>query len=120
MVRSCSWNFKVWIQKVCDSTFSSSDIWWIRLNAYFIWIIWVNDVLDWWILLSVPYAVGVEVKLDLKGTGNSSAKKTSAGRGKVGSGPMEKKGARGSGTGAKRKRWKMMKVEAWINFWHCS
>ncbi|XP_062171503.1 replication factor C subunit 1 isoform X2 [Alnus glutinosa] len=47
---------------------------------------------------------GVEVKLDLKGTGNSSAKKTSAGRGKVGSGPTEKKGARGSGTGAKRKR----------------
>ncbi|XP_059429692.1 replication factor C subunit 1 isoform X2 [Corylus avellana] len=47
---------------------------------------------------------GVEVKLDLKGTGNSSAKKTSAGRGKAGSGPTEKKGARGSGTGAKRKR----------------
>lgn len=47
---------------------------------------------------------GVEVKLDLKGTGNSSAKKTSAGRGKVGSGPTEKKGARGSATGAKRKR----------------
>jgi len=44
------------------------------------------------------------VELDLKGTGNSSAKKTPAGRGKGGSRSSEKKGARGSGAGAKRKR----------------
>ncbi|KAM3740351.1 hypothetical protein ACB098_08G092400 [Castanea mollissima] len=47
---------------------------------------------------------GMQVELDLKGTGNSSAKKTPAGRGKGGSGSSEKKGARGSGAGAKRKR----------------
>ncbi|KAB1215676.1 Replication factor C subunit 1 [Morella rubra] len=47
---------------------------------------------------------GMQVELDLKGTGNSAAKKTPAGRGKSGSGPTEKKGGRGSGAGAKRKR----------------
>uniref|UniRef100_A0A2N9FME0 Uncharacterized protein n=1 Tax=Fagus sylvatica TaxID=28930 RepID=A0A2N9FME0_FAGSY len=49
---------------------------------------------------------GMQVELDLKGTGNSSAKKTPAGRGrgKGGSGPSEKKGGRGSGTSTKRKR----------------
>ncbi|XP_062088936.1 replication factor C subunit 1 isoform X2 [Humulus lupulus] len=47
---------------------------------------------------------GVQVQLDLKDSGKSSAKKTPAGRGKGGSGTAEKKGARGSGSGAKRKR----------------
>ena len=50
------------------------------------------------------YIIGMQVELDLKGTGNSSAKKTRAGRGKGGSRSSEKKGARGSGAGAKRKR----------------
>uniref|UniRef100_A0A803NP07 Replication factor C subunit 1 n=1 Tax=Cannabis sativa TaxID=3483 RepID=A0A803NP07_CANSA len=47
---------------------------------------------------------GVQVQLDLKDSGKSSAKKTPASRGKGGSGTAEKKGARGSGSGAKRKR----------------
>ncbi|OMO94457.1 hypothetical protein COLO4_16322 [Corchorus olitorius] len=56
---------------------------------------------------------GIEVQMDLKGTGNSSGKKAPAGRGrgrggKVASGSAEKKGGRGSGSGAglgaKRKR----------------
>ncbi|KAF3455192.1 hypothetical protein FNV43_RR05640 [Rhamnella rubrinervis] len=49
---------------------------------------------------------GVQVQVDLKGSGNSSAKKTPAARGKDGSGSAaQKKGARGSGSGTKRKRW---------------
>ncbi|KAL4312171.1 hypothetical protein GQ457_01G045390 [Hibiscus cannabinus] len=50
---------------------------------------------------------GIEVQMELKGTGNSSAKKAPAGRGKGGgrtAGSAEKKGGRGSGAGAKRKR----------------
>ncbi|KAK8504249.1 hypothetical protein V6N13_062601 [Hibiscus sabdariffa] len=49
---------------------------------------------------------GIEVQMELKGTGNSSAKKAPAGRGKGGgrTGSAEKKGGRGSGAGAKRKR----------------
>ncbi|XP_021892598.1 replication factor C subunit 1 [Carica papaya] len=49
---------------------------------------------------------GIEVQVDLKGTGKSSAKKASAGRGKGGSASAEKKsGGRGSGAAAnKRKR----------------
>ncbi|XP_021296805.1 replication factor C subunit 1 [Herrania umbratica] len=50
---------------------------------------------------------GIEVQMELKGTGNSSAKKAPAGRGgggKRASGSAEKKGGRGSGARAKRKR----------------
>ncbi|XP_022765612.1 replication factor C subunit 1 isoform X2 [Durio zibethinus] len=47
---------------------------------------------------------GIEVQMELKGTGNSSAKKGLVGRGKGGKGSAEKKGGRGSGAGAKRKR----------------
>lgn len=49
---------------------------------------------------------GIEVQVDLKGTGKSSAKKAPAGRGKGGSASAEKKsGGRGSGAAAnKRKR----------------
>ncbi|XWS74662.1 hypothetical protein CRYUN_Cryun01aG0017200 [Craigia yunnanensis] len=47
---------------------------------------------------------GIEVQMDLKGTGNSSAKKAPAGRGKGGKGSAEKKGGRGAGAGTKRKR----------------
>ncbi|GMI86241.1 replication factor C1, replication factor C 1 [Hibiscus trionum] len=49
---------------------------------------------------------GIEVQMELKVTGNSSAKKAPAGRGKGGgrTGSAEKKGGRGSGAGAKRKR----------------
>lgn len=47
---------------------------------------------------------GVQVQLDLKDSGKPSAKKTPAGRGKGGSSSTEKKGARGSGSGTKRKR----------------
>lgn len=47
----------------------------------------------------------MQVQLDLKGAANPSAKRTPAGRGKGGSsGASEKKGGRGSGSGAKRKR----------------
>ena len=53
--------------------------------------------------------IGMQVELDLKGRGNSSAKKTPAGRGKGGFGSLEKRGARVSGTGTKRKRWDMVK-----------
>ncbi|KAH9699369.1 Replication factor C subunit 1 [Citrus sinensis] len=47
---------------------------------------------------------GIEVQLELKGAGNSSAKRKPAGRGKGGSTSAEKKSGRGSGTAAKRKR----------------
>ncbi|PQQ01921.1 replication factor C subunit 1 isoform X3 [Prunus yedoensis var. nudiflora] len=48
---------------------------------------------------------GVHVQFDLKGTTNSSAKKTPTGRGRGGSSAAaEKKGGRGSGAGGKRKR----------------
>lgn len=47
---------------------------------------------------------GIEVQLELKGAGNSSAKRKPAGRGKGGSASAEKKSGRGSGTAAKRKR----------------
>ncbi|PON35673.1 DNA replication factor RFC1, C-terminal [Trema orientale] len=47
---------------------------------------------------------GVQVQLDLKDSGKSSAKKPPAGRGRGGSIAAEKKSARGSGSGAKRKR----------------
>lgn len=44
--------------------------------------------------------------MELKGTGNSSAKKAPSGRAKGGgrAASAEKKGGRGSGAGAKRKR----------------
>ncbi|XP_052485721.1 replication factor C subunit 1 [Gossypium raimondii] len=49
---------------------------------------------------------GIEVQMELKGTGNSSAKKAPSGRAKGGgrAASAEKKGGRGSGAGAKRKR----------------
>ncbi|XWS57097.1 hypothetical protein CRYUN_Cryun09bG0142200 [Craigia yunnanensis] len=47
---------------------------------------------------------GIEVQMELKGAGNTSAKKAPGGRGKGGKGSAEKKGWRGSGAGAKRKR----------------
>lgn len=47
----------------------------------------------------------MQVQLDLKGAANLSANRTPAGRGKGGSsGVSEKKGGRGSGSGAKIKR----------------
>lgn len=51
------------------------------------------------------FFLGIEVQLELKGAGNSSAKRKPAGRGKGGSASAEKKSGRGSGTAAKRKRW---------------
>ncbi|KAG8501808.1 hypothetical protein CXB51_004680 [Gossypium anomalum] len=50
--------------------------------------------------------LGIEVQMELKGTGNSSAKKAPSGRAKGGgrAASAEKKGGRGSGAGAKRKR----------------
>ena len=42
--------------------------------------------------------------MELKGAGISSAKKAPGSRGKGGRGCAEKKGGRGSGAGAKRKR----------------
>uniref|UniRef100_A0A5B7ACB2 Replication factor C subunit 1 n=1 Tax=Davidia involucrata TaxID=16924 RepID=A0A5B7ACB2_DAVIN len=47
---------------------------------------------------------GIQVQVDLKGAGNTSAKKKPLGRGKGGSETTEKKGGRGSGAAAKRKR----------------
>ncbi|XVF82647.1 hypothetical protein PTKIN_Ptkin16aG0065700 [Pterospermum kingtungense] len=47
---------------------------------------------------------GIEVQMELKGTGNSSGKKAAAGRGRGGKASAEKKGGRGSGAGTKRKR----------------
>ncbi|GAV92202.1 RFC1 domain-containing protein [Cephalotus follicularis] len=47
---------------------------------------------------------GIQVEVELKGTGNKSAKRTPAGRERGGAGSSEKKGGRGSGAGAKRKR----------------
>ncbi|XP_057955237.1 replication factor C subunit 1 isoform X2 [Malania oleifera] len=46
----------------------------------------------------------IQVQVNLKSAGNSSAKKTPASSGKRGSGTTEKKGARGSGPATKRKR----------------
>ncbi|GMI73294.1 replication factor C1, replication factor C 1 [Hibiscus trionum] len=56
---------------------------------------------------------GIEVQMELKGTGKSSAKKAPAGRGKGGgrTGSAEKKGGRGSGAaGAKRKSFSVKDV----------
>ncbi|KAL6966691.1 replication factor C subunit 1 [Sarracenia purpurea var. burkii] len=49
---------------------------------------------------------GIQVDMDLKGAGNTVAKKASSGRGKGGSEAVDKKGGRGRGSGvaAKRKR----------------
>ncbi|XP_010248015.1 PREDICTED: replication factor C subunit 1 isoform X2 [Nelumbo nucifera] len=47
---------------------------------------------------------GIQVKLDLKNTGNSNAKKTPANNSKESSQSGQKKGGRGSGAAAKRKR----------------
>lgn len=52
----------------------------------------------------------MQVQLDLKGTGSSSAKKTPAGRGRGGSASAGKGGQASRGSGAKRKRWKALLI----------
>ncbi|XP_059665886.1 replication factor C subunit 1 isoform X2 [Cornus florida] len=47
---------------------------------------------------------GIQVDVDLKGSGSTSAKKAPSGRGRGGSVATDKKGGRGSGAAAKRKR----------------
>lgn len=63
--------------------------------------------------------VAMRVELDLKGTGNSGAKKKPAGRGKGASASAEK-GGQASRGGAKRKRWKLLGLSHWLTAWSMS
>ena len=118
MVRSYRWNFRVWIQKVGDSTsyvVVMSGVFTQILNFILThlgdWYSWLIRTIDGFFYCA-SYIIGMQVEFDMKGTGKS--KKTPVGRGKGGSGPSEKKGAWGSGAGAKRRRWEMMKAEALV------
>lgn len=107
--RSCSQNFKVWIQRV-------------GLMCYMVllacWLIGTLGGLSLhklvWLIPDLFVNVAMQVQLELKGTGNSSAKKASGGTGK-GASASAQKGAQTAKAPAKRKSWRNIRLH--VFFW---